>query len=284
MVQDPGHAPQPALAEATVDGSPRLFPFGAPLLPRPPSASELRPVYVLGAYPSGLHVAWTAPPAVKLERPAVRALLVDNEPTPFWTGEGEAEHFQLWMNQVGWDPGWGEMDLPASGTNGPSGAWVESEILQPLGLSRSQVCISDCLDTARLNPSQSARIQDTYVPVARALGLPECTVPPVPNGEAGIVREACEGHLDRLRAELDACAAGTVITLGNAALRVFGLVADQLGAPSALASTDYGAVRKARVGERTVDWLPLVHPRSGERTPHWAETHRRWKATAPTLS
>lgn len=254
------------------------FPFGAPLLPRPPSASAPRPVYLLGAYPSGFHVAWTAPPVTELDRPSVRALLVDNEPTPFWTGDREAEHFELWKSLVGWDPEWGDVTLPSPGTNGPSGTWVESEILQPLGLSRPQVCISDCLDTARLNPSQSQRIQDTYEPVTAALGLPAATVPQVPRGESGLVREAREGHLDRLRAELEFCAPETVITLGNAALRVFALIADDPGAPSALASTDYGAVRKARVANRTVDWLPLVHPRSGERTPRWADTHRRWKA------
>ena len=59
-------------------------------------------MYVLGAYPSALHVQW-APPAVEGHslRP-VRALAVDNEPSE-----------------------WGEATSPPAGTNGPSGEWVD---------------------------------------------------------------------------------------------------------------------------------------------------------------
>lgn len=61
-----------------------VFPFGQPVLPRQPSTEEPREVYLLGAYPSGLHVRWT-PPAISGQdfRP-IRALIADNEPVPFW--------------------------------------------------------------------------------------------------------------------------------------------------------------------------------------------------------
>jgi hypothetical protein len=37
------------------------FPFGIPVAPCPPSASSPRKLFVLGAYPSALHVAWVPP-------------------------------------------------------------------------------------------------------------------------------------------------------------------------------------------------------------------------------
>lgn len=260
------------------------FPFGQPVLPRAPSASAPRPVYVLGAYPSGLHVEWVAPAVPGVERQKVRALLVDNEPTPFWSGERETEYVADWLDRVQWSPAWGQARPPTSGTNGPSGHWVERHILRPLGITRREACISDCLDTARLNASQAARVNDTYNPVAETLGLPLCTVPLVPAGERGIVSEAAEGHLDRIRQEISQATPELVITLGNAALRVLGLLAKS---PStslrALTGASYGEPLVADIGGHSVSWLPLVHPRSGERTPPWPDIHARWEASAPTV-
>jgi len=57
---------------------PGQFPFGAPVLARAPSADTARPLFVLGAYPSALHVRWTAPDGA-----SIAAMPVDNEPEPF---------------------------------------------------------------------------------------------------------------------------------------------------------------------------------------------------------
>jgi hypothetical protein len=56
-----------------------IFPFGASVLRRPPSASTKTRVFVLGAYPSALHVGWRPP-----EGKPIRAMVVDNEPEQFW--------------------------------------------------------------------------------------------------------------------------------------------------------------------------------------------------------
>lgn len=259
------------------------FPFGQPVLPRAPSASAPRPVYVLGAYPSSLHVEWVAPAVPGVERRKVRALLVDNEPTPFWSGERENEYVAGWLDRVQWSPAWGQARPPKSGTNGPSGHWVACHILRPIGVGRRETCISDCLDTARLNASQAARVNDTYT-VAEALGLPTCTVPFVPTGERGIVSVAAEGHLDRLRQEISQATPQLVVTLGNAALRVFGLLAETPHPqPLALARRSNGQPLVADIGGHRVSWLPLVHPRSGERTPPWPDIHAYWEATASTV-
>src|SRR5689334_10265937 len=100
-----------------------VFAFGAPVLPRKPSTSRRQDVFVLGAYPSGLHVSWTPPNIEGLAAKPIRAIIVDNEPTPFWDGSGAPELFETWRGKVNWQPEWGTVKLAAPGSNGPSGKW-----------------------------------------------------------------------------------------------------------------------------------------------------------------
>lgn len=262
--------------------SPVVFAFGAPVVPRKPSASGRRDTYVLGAYPSGLHISWTPPQLDGIALMPIRAMIVDNEPTPFWDGADAPSCFDAWLKTVDWQPEWGTAKLAAASSNGPSGKWVADHILTPLGVSDGQVCISDCLDDSRLNERQAARIADTYAPVAERLeDLPACTLRPVPAGENALVQEAVASHLDRLRAEFRECQPQTVVTLGNAALRVASHVLELDGpAQSALSRDSYGVAIQAKLDGRSVEWLPLVHPRSGERTPPWPTVHATWEKQA----
>lgn len=254
--------------------SPPVFPFGQPVLPNQPSNRGQRDAFVLGAYPSGLHVAWQPPPGY---RSLVRALIVDNEPMPFWDGSDVEHRTAKWLQDVGWDDSWGSIRC-APWHNGPSGKRLATHILEPLHLTRDQVCITDCLNSSRLNPGQATRVADTYTPAAEALNLPECTLEPVPAGEAGIVRESIEDHVDRLRAELAEAAPSVIVTLGNAALRIVAalVTAHDGHVPRRLTADGYGTPSTVRYDGRLIEWLPLVHPRNGERHRDWRETHARW--------
>lgn len=105
-----------------------------------------------------------------------------------------------------------------------------------------------------------------------------------PTGDGGIVREAREGHLERLSRELDTARPELIVTLGNAALRALRLLVEiDSGDPGpALAKARYGAEVQARFGARPIRRLPLVHPRSGERIPKWRQIHLRWVESAAT--
>jgi uracil-DNA glycosylase len=235
-------------------------------------------VFVLGAYPSGFHVAWWLPGRENRRTPDAKALIVDNEPEVFWDGAGAADLFEQWRRDVGFVDSWGRVALPETVHNGPSGQWLRDKILVPLGYRRTDCWITDCLDTARLNAGQRRRISKTYVRVGSRLGLPTPNMEPTPTGESSIVREAREGHLERLSQELDTARPELIITLGNAALRVLRLLVEiDSGDPGpGLAEPSYGAEVRARLGARPVRWLPLVHPRSGERIPKWRQIHMRW--------
>jgi hypothetical protein len=259
------------------------FPFGQPVLPRPPSATEPRAVFVLGAYPSGFHVAWWPPGREDRRTPDAKALIVDNEPEVFWDGAEAADLLARWRRDVGFVDSWGRVALAEAGHNGPSGLWLRDKILVPLGRRRTDCWITDCLDTARLNAGQQRRIRETYLPVSGRLGLPTPNMESTPSGDGGIVREAREGHLERLSRELDAARPELIITLGNAALGVLRLLVEiDSGDPGpALAEARYGAEVQVRFGARPVRWLPLVYSRSGERIPKWRQIHLRWVDSIP---
>src|SRR5450759_2322555 len=105
------------------------FPFGSPVVRRSPSASAPRRLFVLGAYPSAVHVRWTPPVAGK----AVPAIPVDNEPEPFWDGTNEADVVAEWRRKVQFnDKLWGTVEL-AGKLNGSSGVSLSREPLGTLG-------------------------------------------------------------------------------------------------------------------------------------------------------
>ncbi|MFM2183140.1 MAG: hypothetical protein RJB61_1434 [Actinomycetota bacterium] len=66
------------------------FPFGDKALPRAPRRSEGTTLaYVLGVYPSALHIRWRLPSSrPEGLRGDVTALAVADEPIVFWDGSG----------------------------------------------------------------------------------------------------------------------------------------------------------------------------------------------------
>jgi hypothetical protein len=199
------------------------FPFGRPVLPRPPSASTTKRVFILGAYPSALHVAWR-PPTGK----PIKAMAVDNEPVPFWNGDKEKQHIAQWKTAVGFKEGeWGEV-AGVGNLNGSSGQWVDDNVLVPLRASRKDACITDCVDTYFASTDGARRIADTYAPFAMQVGLPAARLDPHPS-EVAIATQSSRHHNDRLRRELSDAEPDIVVTLGNAALRVFRGMAGKMG-------------------------------------------------------
>lgn len=227
-------------------------------------------MFVLGAYPSALHVRWTPPTPWR----SIAAIAVDNEPTPFWTGEDQIERVDRWRAAVGWDPAWGEV-RSVGALNGPSGAWVADQVFGPLGVTREDAWITDCLDIYHASTGAAGRIADTYAPFAKAHGLIAADLGAHPS-EAAIVTEALAQHRVRLLDELARATPDVVVTLGNAALRVLGSLGTvDGGAPRGLATEGYGKSLRLRIAGRTVTWLPLTHPAAPEM---YQAAHRAWRA------
>jgi hypothetical protein len=205
----------------------------------------------------------------------ISAIAVENEPTPFWTGEDEVERIEAWKAAVGWTDAWGAV-APVGRLNGSSGVWVADNVLMPLCARRADTWITDCLDTYRASVGATKRLVDTYRPFAAATGLLLDDLAPHPS-ENEIVLEALRDHGARLTRELEAARPELVVTLGNAALRVLARVAHDKDAPTRLRVDAYAERRTVTLAGRRTPWLPLAHPAA---PPEYQDAHARWREGA----
>jgi hypothetical protein len=241
------------------------FPFGRPVEACAPSRHH-GGLFVLGAYPSALHVHWAAPDGTE-----IAALAVDNEPEPFWNGADEEARIAKWKEQVGFGDRWGSVG-PVGKHNGSSGAWLDVNVIAPLGFRREQTWITDCLDTYRASTAQARAIDERFRPFAGSTGIEPPSLPKHPS-ESAIVKEARAEHLDRLGRELRDAGPTTIVTLGNAALRIMQMLLDHDPyGDDRLYQEPYGRRLVSSIEGRFVAWYPLVHP--GARGWRWA--HGAW--------
>lgn len=248
------------------------FPFGRPATRRPPRRSPgPAALFVLGVYPSALHVRWTPPGG----RDVIGALAVDDEPVVFWDGADAEQRIASWRDAVGWRPEWGT--IGAAGGNGSSGRSVVEHVLTPLGVSPEQVYFTDCLPTyfVKTGPgSQGARIRDVYDPFAANDGGPlaPADLPTRPTPRALVARSVAQERAVLLE-QLAESAAPTIVTLGQEAADVLTAIT---GHTRVVLDTgpDYGRRRPLRTDAGQANWLALTHP--GNRTAAWADRHRQW--------
>lgn len=244
------------------------FPFGAPVSSMAVEPRHTRPVFVLGAYPSALHVRWVPPDDSGLK--PIRALAVDNEPWPFWDGNDERDRIEVWSEQW-FDDRCGTV-APAGSLNGSSGRWVRDQVLRPLGARPDDVWITDCLDTYRASDGQRRRIVDTYDALADEFGLPTAMLGEHPD-EDQIVREALDTQRQRLLRELEVVSPEVIVTLGRAAARVLHAILE-LDGEAELSQDDYGAFTYVAFQDRPLQWVAFAHPGAPAR---WQAVHKAWR-------
>ena len=249
------------------------FPFGTAASSRPPSADGPRPVFILGAYPSALHVRWIPPEDSALRQ--VKALPVADEPTPFWNGDDATARVKAWIATNNFDPATHGTFAPAPKFNGTSGQWVDTNVIAALACTRDETWITDCLDTYRLSNGARKALTETYgEPACVHYGWPTWHLRDHPS-EDTVVSESLAEHRARLRAELATCQPELVVTLGNAALRVMGTLLS--AGPDRLDPDGYGTRFNVGLGGRAVEWLPLAHPAAPKR---YQDAHLSWMERA----
>ncbi len=226
----------------------------------------------MGVYPSALHIRWTHP------NHRVAALAVDEKPYPFWDGADEVERVDRWRVEIGWKSEWGTA-IPVGRLNGSSGRTVQQRILTPLGLAHDRVWTTDALPffhVHRGSGTQGEAMSERYDAFAQEHGLPLHQLPDRPPVDH-LIRRAVDEEGERLRAELLESNAGLVIALGNEALAVMASLVEGSLPPRLVPDASYGAVLRARLQDRVLQVLPLVHP--GQRASTWTTTHDRWVAS-----
>ncbi len=241
------------------------YPFGS----RSRSTAVIPPgprhAFVLGAYPSALHIVWT-PPAGLGRR--VRALAVADEPWPFWDGADHEARVQVWIRRR-WQDSWGSAESTFA-FNGSSGRALVRDVLEPLHLDPERTWSTDCLDRYHLSVGMAKAINEVYEGSSASLALPKVDLPTHPSSKT-IVANA---QRERLARELEITKPKIVVSLGEAAFEVLrSLLTDPV--PDRLRhDAGYGSPVEARLGRRNVVWYPLIHP--GQRTAPWRPAHAAW--------
>lgn len=269
------------------------FPFGQPNTVRPMrTPSKTARALVVGVYPSAFHIAWSPPahldprPGHERRRPFIGSLAVDVEPVVFWDGITPSPTDQLarWTAAVGFTDAHGTATI---GNNGPSGAGLVTNILQPLGLDDDEVAFTDAVPwffVKEGSGSQGDAARTRFAPIAAAINAPLSTLPTRPTPRQLVRTADSEPRRTSLRRELVDSSAPLVITLGQEALDAVRSVADHCaGTQQRLASTDeYGTRGNLTIHGHQMQLLPLVHPGFQRQTkrPDWLQQLARWTAGA----
>lgn len=245
------------------------YTFGQAVLPARPKADGPRSLFILGAYPSALHVKWKAPDGIF----QINALAVENEPEPFWDGSDERLHVDKWLANSSFLPDWGQIKT-CGRLNGSSGQWVRDKVLIPLKAARENAWITDCLDIYHESEKAAARLESkTVVNFFHSHGIPVRYLPAHPS-EGEIVNTARTQHAQRLLAELESARPDRIVTLGNAALRVLLLLADSSTSKiNRLSDKSYGEPFRIQIMGNKVEWLPLAHPAAPD---SYQKAHEAW--------
>lgn len=260
---------------------PGTFPFGCPSTERPPRKPETgaAAAFVLGVYPSALHVRWNLPThlAAASGKP-IGALAIDVEPVVFWDGADAGDKIEKWVGDRELTDQGDFGTFGKAGGNGSSGLSVVKTALKPLTIDAKTVWFTDALPWYFLKQeSDQAKAQALYNKVAAELGHQPSDLPARPP-IAQLVEEAVSTRRDALRAELLESEAPLVITLGEEARLVAAGIADAVDGPPAnelaLDASDYGRAGSLTIDGNAIAWRALKHP--GQHHRDWVNKHDTW--------
>lgn len=248
-----------------------LYPFGQKLHPLVQEDKTPKKVFVLGVYASAVHARWMRDGQI-----VCRALAVASEPRIFW--DGNPDEAKAIIDKIKIPQELGILVPAGKRLNGPSAKVLDEDILAPLGFTRKDAWLCDCLPETRLNPCQLKVIKERYNPLIEAYWLNEVTIPKKTNAFCDDKR-AAEITEELLQSEAD-----LLVLLGDIPVAQYlNRVAD-VPYKSLQEYTDiygYGNASDITIGNRTLKVLPLAHPRHigalGAHSKKWNLAHAEWE-------
>lgn len=250
---------------------PYYFPFGQALHPLVQEDQSPKKVFVLGVYASAVHARWKKDGQI-----VCQALAVASEPRIFW--DGDPEEAKAIINAVNIPPELGSLEPASKQLNGPSAKVLDDNILAPLGFTREDAWLCDCLPETRINPSQAKAIREKYNPLIETYGLNQVTIPNRPSSFCSQKRS------EEITAELLQSQADLLVLLGDIPIaqylkKVADVPYSTLGEYVTLYG--YGNKTEVTIQGRTIQVLPLAHPRQigalGAHSEKWYWAHKNWQ-------
>ena len=246
------------------------FPFGRIVNPVVQKDQTPKKVFVLGVYASAVHAKW-----IKNNRIICKALAVASEPCIFWDGNlNEAKKI---IDKIKIPNGQGRLEPASSHLNGPSAKVLENKILAPLGFTRSDAWLCDCLPETRLNPGQLRFISNVYNKYVEDFGFNKVTIPKRPTNFCN------EERAEEIIAELIKSEAQLLVLLGDIPIKQFLKKVANIQYASLqeyVKLYGYGSITEATINGKILKVLPLAHPRQigalGSHSKKWYEKHEKW--------
>lgn len=248
-----------------------LFPFGQELHPLVQEDKSPKKVFVLGVYASAVHARWKKDGQI-----ICQALAVASEPRIFW--DGNVDEAKRIIEAVNMPTALGVLEPAGKQLNGPSAKVLDENILAPLGYTRADAWLCDCLPETRINSSQAKVIKERYNPLVEKYGLNPVTIPNRPTAFCDKKRS------EEITAELMESQAELLILLGDIPIaqylkKVADIPYSTLGEYVDLYG--YGNMTEIIVNGKTIKVLPLAHPRQigalGAHSEKWCKAHHEWE-------
>ncbi len=247
------------------------YPFGEVSNPLVQEDRTPKKAFVLGVYASSVHARW-----VKNGEVICNSLPIADEPRLFWDGN-EKEENEI-ISRVAIPEALGALEPLGNHINGPVSKVLDEDILEPLGLSRDEVWLCDCLPEPRLFPSEYIDIRDKYNPLIKDYDLNDVTIRrrPVVFCDERRAREISE-ELIESEAEL-------LILLGDITIGQYLRKAAKTPYRSLEEYSEefgYGERSTVTIRGREIEILPVAHPRQigvyGAYNERWHKAHMEWE-------
>ena len=247
------------------------FPFGQELHPLVQEDKSPKKVFVLGVYASAVHARWKKDGQI-----ICQALAVASEPRIFW--DGNPKEARAIIDAIAMPKELGVLEPAGRQLNGPSAKVLDENILAPLGYTRKDAWLCDCLPETRLNPSQVKALNEKYNSLIDQYGLNPVTIPRRPNSFCNQARSA------EITEELLQSQAELLVLLGDIPIaqylkKVTDVPYSSLG--EYVERYGYGTKTEITIQGRTIQVLPLAHPRQigalGAHSEKWFLMHKKWE-------
>ncbi len=250
---------------------PYQYPFGEYVRPLVQEDQSPKKIFILGVYASAVHARWK-----KNSDIICQALAVASEPRIFW--DGNPDEAREIISHILIPEELGVLEPAESHLNGPSAKVLDDHILAPLGFTRNEAWLCDCLPETRLNPNQVKVINERYNPLIKEYGLNEVTIPKRPSTFCNKKRAyEIANELMQSQAEL-------LVLLGDIPIKQFLRRVCDVPYKSLQEYVDlygYGNPTDATICGKNIKVLPLTHPRQigalGSHSEKWHKAHSEWE-------
>lgn len=253
------------------------FPFGQKLRPLVQEDKTPKKVFVLGVYASAVHARWKKDGQI-----ICQALAVASEPRIFW--DGNVDEAADIINSVAIPKELGILEPAGKHLNGPSAKVLDENILAPLGFSRNDAWLCDCLPETRLNPGQEKVINEKYNQLIEKYGLNPVTIPSRPSVFCDKQRSG------EITEELMQSKAELLVLLGDIPIAQYLNAVSNVPFSSLKEYVDmygYGNSTEVEIGGKVIKVLPLAHPRQigalGAHSERWFKEHQKWELQTKIL-